>query len=176
MKFKNKTISILLALMMMLSLCASGYAGEAATPADATPADASAAEKEIPPITFLDTSAIDGKITAYRGIETYFVIYPQPEEAEPRFDVRNTVITFSEEGIVEAHPEKVEQYRFGSINITGIKLGKTVVTVTDPGSGLSCSVEVTVIPPLGYYIRNFFSFLEYLPYLLFMRIVSRFVK
>lgn len=122
----------------------------------------------------LDTSAIDGKLTAYIGVETYFVVYPEPLEAEDKFDVRNAVITCSKEGIVEAVADKNEEYRFGSVNITGLKLGKTTVTVTDPDSGVSCSVDVTVFPSIGYKLLSFLSFTEYIPYFLFMWIVNIF--
>ncbi|MBR4727042.1 MAG: hypothetical protein IK080_04045 [Clostridia bacterium] len=139
------------------------------------PLSAAAAE-DVPPLESLDTSAVDGKLTAYLGVPTYFVVYPEPLEAESRFDVRNAVITCSEEGIVEAVPEKVEAYRFGSVNITGLKLGSTVVTVTEPESGVSCAVKVTVVPAFGYRLRRFVDFLNYLPYFIFMRLASIFYR
>lgn len=163
MNIIKRTVSAALALVIAFSLMAAVYAAEGEEPASAPPA-----------LESLDTSAIDGKLIAYRGIETYFVVYPEPLEAETRFDVRNAVITVSDGDILSAEPEKVEEYRFGSVLITGKKLGSATVTVTEPESGVSVSVEVTVIPPLGYYVKNFFSFLEYLPFFIFARIVSIF--
>ena len=129
-------------------------------------------KENLPPIESLDTSAIDGKLIAYKGFETYFVVYPYPEEAEPRFDIRNAQITVDDESIIIAEPEKEEQNRFGSVNITGLKLGKTTVTVIDPESGKSCSVEVTVLPGIIYRVQNFFMFIDYIPFFIGMRILS----
>lgn len=153
----KRTLSLLLAVLLALSACVFAAAEE-------TPAQ----------LTGLDTSAVDGKLTAYLGVETYFVVYPEPLEAEAQFDVRNAVITCSEEGIVEVRPEKVEEYRFGSVEILGVKLGTTVVTVTDPASGVSCAVTVRVVPAFGYRLQTFFSFLEYLPFFIYMRILQLF--
>lgn len=115
----------------------------------------------------LDTSAINGRLYVYKGVETYFVVYPEPEDAEYLFDVRDAEITVSKEGIIECHPEKVEEYRYGSVVLTGIKLGSTEVTVTDPGSGLSCTVKVIVLPSIIYKIRNIYMFIDYIPYYIF---------
>lgn len=123
-----------------------------------------------PELKNLDTSAINGRLYAYKGVETYFVVYPEPEDAEYLFDIRDAEITVSKEGIIECHPEKVEEYRYGSVIITGIKLGSTEVTVTDPGSGLSCKVKVTVLPSIIYKIRNFYMFIDYIPYYIFARL------
>lgn len=167
-KFK-KLICILLSLIMITSLAGVAFADD-----DSPENPSETSSEEIPALKSLDTSAIDGKIYAYVGEETYFVIYPEPLEAESRFDVRNAVITCSEEGIVEARPEKVEEYRFGNVTLVGIKLGKTVVTVTEPESGVSCSVEVTVLPGIIYKLINLHNFLPLVPYLLFMAIISIF--
>lgn len=169
MRTAKRITSILLAAVIALSFSVFGFAEETATPGDAPATQTDA--PEVPEIEMLETSAVDGKLIAYKGVESYFVIYPQPEESEPRFDVRNTVITLSEEGIVEARPEKNEEYRFGNIVVKGLKLGKTVVTVTDPGSGKSCSVEVTVLPSIIYRIQNFHIFIQYVPFLIFAWIV-----
>ena len=166
----KKALCILLSFLMLFSFSAvSSAAGE---PAEGE----SAAEENIPELKSLDTSAIDGKMYAYKGIESYFVIYPEPLEAESRFDVRNAKIECSEEGIVEVKPEKIEEYRFGSVLVTGLKLGKTTVTVTDPASGVSCSVEVTVLPAFPYKLQNFVMYLDYVPFYLFMWLVSLFAK
>ena len=165
MKTLKKTLCILLAFVMIFPLASIAYSDEELSE---NPVD------EVPSLEGLDTSAIDGKMFAYIGEETYFVVYPEPTEAESRFDVRNAVITCSEEGIVDAKPEKVEEYRFGNVTLTGLKLGKTVVTVTEPESGVSCSVEVTVLPGIIYKLINLHNFLPLVPYLLFMAIVSIF--
>lgn len=158
MKTMKRFACAALAVLLLLSLMTAAFA------------------EEVPALTALDTSAIDGKLTAYLGVPTYFVVYPEPLEAESRFDVRSAVITCSEEGVVEAVPEKVEEYRFGNVNITGLKLGSTVVTVTEPESGVSCAVRVTVVPAFGYRLRTFLNFLNYLPYFIFMRIAGIFYK
>jgi len=147
----KRILSVILAALMAFSFAAVAFA----------------ADEDVPPLEALDTSAVNGKMVAYIGVETYFVIYPQPEEAEPRFDVRSAVITCSKEGIVKAEAYKNEEYRFGSVNITGLKLGSTVVTVTDPDSGVSCSVKVTVLPSIIYRIQNFKIFLDYVPFYIF---------
>ncbi len=165
MKTAKRILCVLLALLLLLPLASTAYAEDDLSE---NPVE------EIPELKSLDTSAIDGKMFAYIGEETYFVVYPEPTEAESRFDVRNAVITCSEEGVVEAKPEKVEEYRFGNVTLTGLKLGKTVVTVTEPESGVSCSVEVTVLPGIIYKLINLHNFLPLVPYLLFMAIVSIF--
>ena len=171
MKTSKRIICLLLSLIMAFSVSAVAFAEEASPE---NPPETSS--QEVPELKSLDTSAVDGKMYAYVGEKSYFVIYPEPLEAETRFDVRNTVITCSEEGIVEAKPEKIEEYRFGNINVVGVKLGKTTVTVTEPESGVSCSVEVTVLPGFIYKLINLHNFLPLLPYLIFMRIVSIFYR
>ncbi|GEM_PF-6115428 len=153
----KKLLCVIMAALMILPLAVPCFAAGAG---------------EIPPLESLDTSAVNGKMTAYPGIETYFVIYPQPEEAEPRFDVRNAVITCSKQGIVKAEAYKNEEYRFGSVNITGLKLGSTVVTVTDPASGVSCSVKVTVRPSIIYRLKNLRISMDYVPFYLFFWILK----
>ena len=164
MKTSKKLFCVLLALVMLFGLPSTVYSEDVSV----EPAE------EIPALEGLDTSAVDGKMFAYVGEESYFVVYPEPLEAEARFDVRNAVITCSTEGTVDAKPDKVEEYRFGSVKIVGLKLGKTVVTVTEPESGVSCSVEVTVLPGIIYKLINLHNFLPLVPYLIFMRILSIF--
>ena len=160
MKTAKRLLCVLLALMMAFQLTATVFAedNDPETPA------------EVPQLVSLDTSAIDGKMYAYVGEETYFVVYPEPTEAESRFDIRNAEITCSEEGIIDFKTEK--EHRFGSVQIVGLKLGKTIVTVKDPESGLTCSVEVTVLPGIIYKLINLHNFLPLVPYLIFMRIVK----
>lgn len=152
----KRVCSLALALLMLLSLSVCAFAEDA------------------PALTGLDTSAVDGKLIAYQGVETYFVVYPVPDEALARFDIRNAEITCSDPAVLDLAAEKVEEYRYGSVLVTGKQLGKATVTVTDPASGASCSVEVTVVPAFGYRVRNFFNFLNYLPFFLFMRIAQLF--
>ena len=161
MKSIKKFLCIIFVFAMLTAVCTAAYA-EGEDPAE-----------DIPALKSLDTSAVDGKLTAYVGVETYFVVYPEPLEAESRFDIRNAEIVCSEEGIVSVKPEKEEQNRFGSVIVTGIKLGKTAVTVTDPESGASCTVEVTVRPAFGYKLLNFFTFLDYVPFFVFMWLAGR---
>lgn len=162
MNILKKSLCLLLAFLLPAMMCVPAFAGDADEPAP-----------PVPELKSLDTSAVDGKLTAYVGVETYFVVYPEPLEAESRFDIRNAEITCSEEGIVSVKPEKEEQNRFGSVLVTGLKLGRTTVTVTDPGSGVSCSVEVTVRPAFGYRLLNFFSFLDYVPFFVFMWLAGK---
>ena len=121
----------------------------------------------------LDTSAVNGKATTYVGVEEYVVIYPDPDDAY--FDIREATITCSEEGIVSIRPEKIEEYRYGSVCFTGLKKGSTVITVTDK-SGVSCHFKVTVRDKIWYDLKNFRMFLEYLPYYLGMAILRIFSR
>ncbi len=162
MKIFKKILCIIFAVLMMLPVITAFADNE---PADDPPVQSAE-------IDYLETSAVDGKLIAYKGIETYFVVYPFPEESESRFDIYKAQITCSDESVLEVKPNKGEQARFGSVLITGKKLGKAKVTVTEPESGKSCEVEVTVIPSIGYHVKNFFMSLDYLPFFLFMRIVS----
>ena len=166
MKAFKKITALLLALLISAGFACTAFAQ------DDLPEDGTAEAEDAPALEGLDTSAIDGKMFAYLGIETYFVVYPEPDEALPNFDITKAEVTCSEEGIVKAEIDKVEEYRYGSINITGLKLGRTTVTVTDPESGISCNVQVTALPSFGYRLINFIRSLDYLPYFLFMRIVS----
>lgn len=161
----KRILCVLMALMMIIPLTLTAFADDDLSE---NPVE------EIPELVSLDTSAIDGKMFAYVGEESYFVVYPEPTEAETRFDIRNAEITCSEEGIVEYRSEKEEQYRFGSVVVVGLKLGKTVITVTEPESGATCSVEITVLPSIIYRLINLHNFLPLVPYLIFMRIVSIF--
>lgn len=121
----------------------------------------------------LDTSAINGTVVTYVGVTESVVFYPVPLEAENEFDIRNAQITVDDESIVSAKAHKVEEYRFGSVEVTGLKKGKTFITVTDK-SGVSVKVNVTVRPKIIYDIKNFRNNLEYLPYFLFMAIARLF--
>ncbi len=121
----------------------------------------------------IDSSAINGKVTTYVGVTETVVFYPVPLEAEENFDIRNCEITVDDESVVSAKAVKVEEYRFGSIEVTGLKKGKTDITVTDP-SGVTCKIKVTVKSKIISDIKNFRIFLDYLPYYIFMAIVRLF--
>lgn len=152
----KKILSVLLALVMLLSLATIAFA------------------EDLPPLQSLDTSTIDGKHYAYVGVENYVVIYPAPEEAEARFDVRNAVITTSDDSVISVRPEKEEDFRFGSVMITGKKLGKATVTVTEPESGVSVSFKVVVLPGIIIRLQNFINSLQYIPYFIGMKILGIF--
>ena len=152
----KKLLSLLLVLATLLLFCVPVFA-------EATPQ-----------LEALDTSAINGKHYAYTGVENYVVIYPMPEEAEDRFDVRSAVITVGDERIVSVRPEKVVEYRFGSVLITGKRLGQTTVAVTDPESGVSCSFTVVVLPGFLLRVQNFFDSLQYVPFFIGMALLRLF--
>ncbi|MBR3621717.1 MAG: hypothetical protein IKN56_09440 [Clostridia bacterium] len=163
MKNLKRILSLILAAITALGIFCIAYADDEPAVDPSTEAAA---------IDYLDTSAVDGKIYAYKGIETYFVVYPFPEESESRFDIYKAQITCSDDSVIDCKPNKGEQARFGSVLIKGKKLGKANITVTEPESGKTCEVEVIVIPSLGYHIKNFFMSLEYVPFFLFMRIAA----
>lgn len=121
----------------------------------------------------LDNSSINGKVTTYVGVTESVVFYPVPLEAEDQFDIRNAEIIVEDDSIVSVKAQKVEEYRFGSIEITGLKRGTTKVTVKD-ASGISSTLKVTVRPKIIYDIQNFRNFLEYLPFYIFMAIMRLF--
>ena len=152
----KKLFSLFLSLLLLLTLSSVAFA------------------QEVPPLASLDNSTISSKHYAFTGIENYVVIYPEPEEAEERFDIRNAVIICGDDSVISVRPEKVEEYRFGSVLITGKKLGTTTVTVKDPKSGVSCSFKVVVLPGFLLRLSNFFNRLQYLPYFIGMRILSIF--
>ena len=158
-----KTVLCITFAVLMLFTTVSAFAED--EPADELPS-------QVAEIDYLDTSAVDGKLIAYKGIETYFVVYPFPEEAESKFDIYKATIAVEDESIVKAVPDKEEQYRFGSVKITGLKLGTTKVTVTEPESGKNCSVKVIVLPGIIYRIQNLFMFIEYIPYFIGIRLLS----
>ena len=119
----------------------------------------------------IDNSSINGRVTTYVGVTESVAFYPVPPEAS--FDIREAQITVSDESIVSVKPYKNEQYRFGTIEITGLKKGSAVITVRD-SSGVSCQIRVTVRSKLIYDIKNFRLFLDYLPYNIFVAVVKIF--
>ena len=77
MKIFKKILCIIFAVLMMLPVITAFADNE---PADDPPVQSAE-------IDYLETSAVDGKLIAYKGIETYFVVYPFPEESESKFDI-----------------------------------------------------------------------------------------
>ncbi|MBQ7596743.1 MAG: hypothetical protein IJU45_08780 [Clostridia bacterium] len=124
-------------------------------------------------LTGIDSSAINGKVTTYVGVTETVVFYPEPLEAEENFDIRNCEITVSDESVISVKAVKVEEYRFGSAEVTGLKKGKTEITVKDP-SGITCKIKVTVKSKIIYDVQNFRIFLDYLPFYIFMAILRIF--
>ncbi len=123
----KKTISLILA-ALLLTLCLPVYAQ---------------AEGKI---TALDNSTIDGSMWMIAGGEDELYIYPKPDDAKDRFDIFRAAITSSNESVVDVRPGKCDTYDYGYVILTGRKTGSATVTVTDPSSGASCSVKVTVLP------------------------------
>lgn len=124
----KKTISLFLALLMLLPLGATAFAATDAK------------------IETLDHSAIGSSMWMVAGSEDELYIYPKPDEAKDRFDIYSAVITSSNEGVLGVRPGKRDTYEYGYVILTGKKTGSAAVTVTDPGSGASCTVKVYVLP------------------------------
>ena len=154
----KKTVSLFLAALLLLALAMPAFA-----------------ESDVK-LEALDTSALDYGAITYVGTEEYVVIYPIPDEALDQFDVRNAVITVDNGSIVSARPEKEEEYRYGSVIIKGKKTGSTKVTVTDHATGVSCSFKVIVLPKFIRTIQDLYISIQYLPYLIGMRILSIFSR
>lgn len=163
MKTIKRVLSIVLALITVFGVFCTAFAQDEQSGDQTEPA----AE-----IDYLDSSAVDGKLYAYKGIEANLYIYPFPEEAESKFDIYKAQITCSDDSVLDYKPDKGEQARFGNVSITGKKLGSATITVTEPESGKSCSAQVTVLPAIGYHIRSFFINLEYVPFMIFMQIAA----
>ena len=104
----------------------------------------------------LDNSAIDNTMWMIAGGEDELYIYPRPDDAKDRFDIFTAEITSSDESVLGVSPGKRDTYEYGYVILTGKRAGSAVVTVTDPGSGASCSVKVTVLPQ---YLQSVMSLL-----------------
>ena len=128
MKTVKTTVSVLLAVLLLLTLAPTAFAAGKAK------------------IDSLDTSAIDNAMWMIAGGEDELYIYPRPDDAKDRFDIFKAVITSSNENVLGVRPGKRDTYEYGYVILTGKRAGSAVVTVTDPGSGASCSVKVTVLP------------------------------
>ena len=94
----------------------------------------------------LENSTIDGSTWMIEGKEDELYIYPRPVDAKDQFDIFNATITSSNEKVLEVRPSKRDTYEYGYVILTAKRVGSATVTVTDPASGASCSVKVTVLP------------------------------
>ena len=138
MKSVIKLLSVLLSVLMLLTLGSVAFAANEAC------------------IETLDNSAIDGSMWMIAGGEDELYIYPRPDDAKDRFDIFTAEITSSNESVLGVCPGKRDTYEYGYVILTGKSTGSAVVTVTDPGSGATCSVKVTVLPQ---YLQNVMSLL-----------------
>ena len=126
-----KTVKRLLAVFLSILLLTFGSAALAANEAK---------------IESLDNSAIDNTMWMIAGGEDELYIYPRPDDAKDQFDIFTAVITSSDESVLGVRPGKRDTYEYGFVILTGKRTGSAVVTVTDPGSGATCSARVTVLP------------------------------
>ena len=124
----KRTLTILLAALMLLSLCIPAFAANDTK------------------ITALENSTIDGSTWMIKGKEDELYIYPRPVEAKDSFDIFAATITSSNDSVVGVRPGKRDTYEYGYVILTAKRVGSATVTVTDPASGASCSVKVTVLP------------------------------
>lgn len=138
MKTVKKLSAVLLSVLLLLMI------GPAASAANGTK------------IETLDNSAIDNTMWMIAGGEDELYIYPRPDDAKDRFDIFTAEISSSDESVLGVSPGKRDTYEYGYVILTGRRAGSAVVTVTDPGSGASCSVRVTVLPE---YLQSVMSLL-----------------
>ena len=134
----KKTISLLLVVLMLLLPGATALAANEAK------------------IETLDNSAIGDSMWMIAGGEDELYIYPRPDNAKDQFDIYAATITSNNESVLGVRPGKRDTYEYGYVILTGKKTGSATVTVTDPGSGASCSVKVTVLPQ---FLQSVMSFL-----------------
>lgn len=138
MKNVKKLLAVLLSVLMLLLI------GSTALAADGTN------------IETLDNSAIDNSMWMVAGGEDELYIYPRPDDAKDLFDIFTAQISSSDESVLGVRPGQRDTYEYCYVILTGKRAGKAVVTVTDPGSGASCSVKVTVLPE---YLQSVMSLL-----------------
>ena len=124
----KRTLTLLLAALMLLSLCVPAFAANDTK------------------ITALENSTIDGSTWMIEGKEDELYIYPRPVEAKDQFDIFTAKITSSDDSVVAVRPGKRDTYEYGYVILSAKRVGSATVTVTDPGTGASCSVRVTVLP------------------------------
>ena len=138
MKTVRKLLSVLLSDLLLLTICSMALA------ANETKIEA------------LNNSAIDNSMWMIAGGEDELYIYPRPDDAKDRFDIFTAEIISSDESVLGVRPGKRDTYEYGYVILTGKCTGSAVVTVTDPGSGATCSVKVTVMPE---YLQSVMSLL-----------------
>ncbi len=124
----KRIITLLLAALMLLSLCIPAFAANDTK------------------VTALENSTIDGSTWMIEGKEDELYIYPRPVEAKDQFDIFTATITSSNDSVVGVRPGKRDTYEYGYVILSAKRVGSATVTVTDPASGASCSVKVTVLP------------------------------
>lgn len=124
----KKTVCLLLSAVLLLTLGVAAFAAKEAK------------------IETLDNSAVGDAMWMIAGGEDELYIYPRPDDAKERFDIFAAVITSSNENVLGVRPGKRDTYDYGYVILTGKRTGSATVTVTDPGSGASCSVKVTILP------------------------------
>ena len=88
----KKTLTILLAVLMLLSLCIPAFAANDTK------------------ITALENSTIDGSTWMIEGKEDELYIYPRPVEAKDQFDIFTAKITSSDDSVVAVRPGKRDTY------------------------------------------------------------------
>ena len=124
----KKLFCILLSALLLMSLAAPVFAGKDVI------------------LESLDNSAIGDSMWMLAGKEDEIYIYPYPRSAADQFDINKAEITSSNTAVLGVRPEKRDSYEFGCVVLTGRRVGSATVTVTDPGTGASCSVKVYVLP------------------------------
>ena len=138
MKTVKKVLAVLLSVLLLMTI------GSTALAANETK------------IEKLDNSAIDNSMWMVAGGEDELYIYPRPDDAKDQFDIYTAEISSSDESVLGVSAGKRDTYEYGYVILTGKSAGSAVVTVTDPGSGASCSVKVTVLPQ---YLQSVMSLL-----------------
>ena len=128
MKTVKKLLAVLLSVLMLLMIASTALAANGEQ------------------IERLDNSAIDDVMWMIAGGEDELYIYPRPDDVKDCFDIFTAEISSSDESVLGVAPGKRDTYEYGYVILTGKRAGSAVVTVTDPGSGVSCSVKVTVLP------------------------------
>ena len=158
----KKLLSFLLAALLLLSLTTAAFAQRIESPDNSAIGPSSrimAGEMDEPriyAINALNNSTIDGSARILVGETDELYIYPSPREANDHFDIYKAEITSSNEKVLGVAPGKRDTYEYGYVILTGKKTGVSTVTVTDPGSGASCSVKVYVLPA---FLNSIMSFL-----------------
>ena len=158
----KRTLCLILAALLLFSLTTAAFAqriemlDNSAIKGSSRIMSGEMDEPRIYSINALDNSAIGGSTRILAGTTDELYIYPSPREANDHFDIYKAVITSSNEKVLGVAPGKRDTYEYGYVILTGKKTGVSTVTVTDPGSGASCSVKVYVLPQ---FMNTFMTFL-----------------